>query len=358
MTGRMLCIIVLLFHATVPISIAAQTASAIKMSEQFNASLKRLDNKDGRLIKKIYVQTNTKVISPDAIVYQEHENDIPIFLEIDDSLVVSIKTSANSIQAYRCEKLFYNLSSLSDIDLTGIDTSKCTNMDDMFRGCSSLKRFDLNILSLSSIVFMRGMFQDCASLEEIGLSDKNMPSLGTLESFLENCRSLRKAEFINLETPELIRTLCMFRGCENLITVDLSGISTSKVVLMAGMFEGCRMLPYLNIKHFETNKASWTSRMFYGCEALKYLDISSMDTSNVETMKDMFYGSMKNGGQIIVGRSFVINDYSENMFMETGAIDIKGKMNRKNKNRIISKIHADQAKVLSVSGQECYPDVW
>ncbi|MCQ2145808.1 MAG: hypothetical protein MJY72_08695, partial [Bacteroidales bacterium] len=85
---------------------------------------------------------------------------------------------------------------------------------------------------------------------------------------------------------------------------------------------------------------------------------SSMDTSNIETMKDMFYGSMKNGGQIIVGRSFVINDYSQNMFMETGAIDIKGTINRKNKNRIISKIRADQTKVIPVSGQEDYPDVW
>lgn len=71
MVNRMLCVcIVLLFQATATISIAAQTESAIRMGSQFNAALKRLDDKDGQSIKKIYVQTNTAVISPDAIMYQ------------------------------------------------------------------------------------------------------------------------------------------------------------------------------------------------------------------------------------------------------------------------------------------------
>ena len=69
------------------------------------------------------------------------------------------------------DRLFRELEYLSDIDLSGFDTSKVTNMGLMFEGCSSLTTLDLSGFDTSNVTGSMGsMFEGCSRLTTLDLS--------------------------------------------------------------------------------------------------------------------------------------------------------------------------------------------
>ena len=52
--------------------------------------------------------------------------------------------------------MFYNCNSLSSIDLSNLNTSKVTNMQDMFNSCSSLTNVDISNMDVSNVYFNMG----------------------------------------------------------------------------------------------------------------------------------------------------------------------------------------------------------
>ncbi len=66
--------------------------------------------------------------------------------------------------------MFRDCSSLASLDLSPLDTSQVTQMEYMFSWCSSLRSFDLSLLDTSRVTNMSGMFCGCASLPSLDLS--------------------------------------------------------------------------------------------------------------------------------------------------------------------------------------------
>ena len=66
---------------------------------------------------------------------------------------------------FRCEKL-------TELDLSGFDTSSVKNMDNMFFKCKSLTELDLSSFDTSSVEDMGNMFQSCDNLTTIYVSEK------------------------------------------------------------------------------------------------------------------------------------------------------------------------------------------
>jgi len=54
--------------------------------------------------------------------------------------------------------LFFSLSSMRRVDLSGLDTSRVTDMHRMLDGCSSLASLDLSGLDTSGVTDMGHMF--------------------------------------------------------------------------------------------------------------------------------------------------------------------------------------------------------
>ena len=129
-----------------------------------------------------------------------------------------IKTARFSgvVRPKNARALFWGCSSLTSVDLTGLDTSESSSMCRMFEGCSSLTSVDLSSLDTSNVTDMYGMFYECSSLESIDLS--------------------------LLDTSKVTDMTYMFRECRSLKSVNLSGLNTSKVEGMRGMFEACKQL--------------------------------------------------------------------------------------------------------------------
>ena len=200
--------------------------------------------------------------------------DAPWYDYRDSITSAKIKDGVVAATTFR---MFRDCSRLISVDLSGLDTSKVTEMgredtweSGMFSGCTRLAYLDLSSLDTSNVTSMGCMFEGCSSLTSLDLS--------------------------TFDTSNVVDMNSMFAGCTKLTSLDLSGFDTSKVTNMgskssrtaAGMFENCSSLASLDLSSFDTSKVMDMSRMFFGCAKLTSLDLSRFDTSKVTCMDGMF----------------------------------------------------------------------
>lgn len=152
--------------------------------------------------------------------------------------------------------MFYNCTSLTALDLSGLDTSLVTDMSYMFQNCKSLTSLDLSGFDTSQVTEMSYIFRYCSGLTSLDVSGFN--------------------------TSLVTGMAAMFEDCSGLISLDLSGFNTSRVTGMGGMFENCSSLTSLDLSGFDTSRATSRAFMFTGCSSLRLLAISG-SMSNVLT---------------------------------------------------------------------------
>ena len=58
--------------------------------------------------------------------------------------------------------MFYNCSSLKELDLSNFNTNNVTNMSYMFFGCSSLNELNLFNFNTNNVINISGMFGGCS----------------------------------------------------------------------------------------------------------------------------------------------------------------------------------------------------
>ena len=174
-----------------------------------------------------------------------------------------------------CSYMFYNLISITEIDLSECDASKVTTMNCMFGNCVNLEKIKFGNINTSSVNNMLHLFYNCNKLSSIDLS--------------------------NFDTSQVIYMSYMFSGCSNLKEIDVSKFNTSLVTLMGFMFKDCTNLKYLNLSNFDTSKVLSVIGMFENCQSLIYLNLYSFKISNSVTKDNAFKGTN-------VNLKFCIND--------------------------------------------------
>jgi surface protein len=132
------------------------------------------------------------------------------------------------------------------------DTSNVTDMSYMFYNCTSLTEIDLSIFDTSNVTDMSFMFYNSTSLTEIDLSSFDTSNVTTMDS--------------------------MFDGCESLIEIDLSSFNIDKVEEMTDMFYNCHALETIYVSDqwyvevidvgSEPGSLISSSSMFYNCDSL------------------------------------------------------------------------------------------
>ena len=188
------------------------------------------------------------------------------------------------------EDMFSICLSISSLDLSPLDTSRVTDMRGMFWGCSSLSSLDLSPLKTSRVTDMGGMFWGCSSLSSLDLSPLDTSQVTDMKSMFSNCSSLRSLDLSPLKTSQVQHMGGMFDGCSSLRSLDLSPLDTSQVQYMGYMFAGCSSLASLDLSPLKTLRVESMWYMFSGCSSLRSLDLSPLDTSQVTNMRGMFSG--------------------------------------------------------------------
>ncbi|PDC33112.1 BspA family leucine-rich repeat surface protein [Listeria monocytogenes] len=189
------------------------------------------------------------------------------------------------------ENMFKYCSSLTELDVSGLDTSAVTNMTEMFYGCNALKELDASNFDTSSVTDMNSMFISCSALEKLDVSNFDTSSVTDMNSMFRGCSALKKLDVSNFDTSSVTDMNSMFRTCSALERVDVSNFDTSSVTDMNRMFDECKSLEILDVSNFDTNSVTDMGYMFYENEKLKKLDLSNFDTSSVTDMSFMFFQS-------------------------------------------------------------------
>lgn len=206
------------------------------------------------------------------------------------TMKISTQKSGVKVKAHPiCAKMFYNKSNLISIDLTALDASNITSMDQMFYNCKRLTNLDVSSLDTSNVTNMHGMFDKCISLTSLDLSNFDTSKVTNMAYMFSGCTALKYLNIASFKTINVAVMSYMFSHCESLTSLNLSNFNTTKVTNMCYMFSYCKSLTSLNISSFNTIIVTDMSAMFAECSRLQSLSIPSTFTTNcVNTMRSMF----------------------------------------------------------------------
>ncbi|HAC3378129.1 TPA: BspA family leucine-rich repeat surface protein [Listeria monocytogenes] len=185
-------------------------------------------------------------------------------------------------------RMFTLCRKLSELDVSGLNTSSVTDMEYVFAGPVVLEKLDVSNFDTSSVTNMRGMFAGCRSLEELDVSHFDTSSVTNMNYMFQYCELLEKLDVSHFDTSSVTNMHYMFGGCNSLEALDVSHFDTSSVTTMETMFAGCNSLEALDVSNFNTSSVTNMKTMFNGCNSLEELDLSNFDTSSVTTMASMF----------------------------------------------------------------------
>ena len=146
---------------------------------------------------------NEKEIQESEIRINDELIPFDYFYEFKHSKKYTIKYTFKTLLT-NTNYLFYNCSSLINIDLSNFDAKNINDMSYMFYQCSSLMSVDASYLNSQNVINMCYMFCNCSSLINIDLTYFN--------------------------TQNVKNMCCMFSGCSSLADINLSFLNTIYVL--------------------------------------------------------------------------------------------------------------------------------
>lgn len=198
--------------------------------------------------------------------------------------VSGINTSKMTDMSY----MFYYDLALTTLDLKSFDTSNATSMSHMFRECQKLVSVDLRRFDTSLVTNMEYMFQNCYSLTHLDLSSFDTSVVRSMVAMFQSCNKLTNLDVTNFDTSAVENMASMFYGCTSITELDVSNFDTSTVISMNAMFYNCKLLPELDVSNFDTSSVTDMGSMFAYCQGVTSFDLNNFDTSSVINMGSMF----------------------------------------------------------------------
>ncbi len=115
-----------------------------------------------------------------------------LFYEMSNCTSITGLENLDSTGVTSMERMFYQCSSLTSLDLSSFDTSSVTNMGFMFFYCSKLASLDLSTFDTSSVRDMSYMFQNCGSMQWLDISSFDTSNVTSLPYALSSESSLTR----------------------------------------------------------------------------------------------------------------------------------------------------------------------
>ena len=256
----------------------------------FNEKLKSLETSTNK-IEHFKKSTVVPATSMNAANIEDEDSDYEIKLWLDPT----DKTAyyyAEPERVYLNEdmnSMFRNMSSLTSLNLSNLDTSKVTNMGGMFLGVSNLATINLSNFDTSKVINMSFMFFGMSKLTTLNLSNFNTSKVIYMNRMFSDVSNLTTINLSNFDTSKVTNMGSMFYNMSKLTTFNLSNFNTSQVTNMDYMFAGMSNLTNLQLSElFDTSNVRSMRYMFHKDSKLTSLDLSSFNTKNVTNMDSMF----------------------------------------------------------------------
>ena len=175
--------------------------------------------------------------------------------------------------------MFSDCTSLTSLDLTSFNVKSITSGNIFsFDNCTALKtvKFGKN-LNFSGVTTMTKMFYNCSSLEELDLSMFDTSSVTSLANTFERCSNLKTLNLSGWNTENVTTMSQTFRDCPNLQELNLSSFKTPKVTTMWGMFIGDTNLKKVNMSNVTFIENVSIGGMFKNATGIEEIDLRNAD---------------------------------------------------------------------------------
>ena len=185
--------------------------------------------------------------------------------------------------------LFSEMSNLTSINMSNLDTGRMEDCMRMFRNCTKLTSLDTTDWDTSKVNSMNQMFSGCTGLAEIkGVEDWNTSACTNMMGLFYNCYKIDNLDLKQWDMSNVDTMRLMFGNCSVLKNLDTTGWDTSKVTNMNNLFFYCHGLEELDLSSWKVSSVQILEGLVYGCSNVKSVSINGWDTSNATTFKWMF----------------------------------------------------------------------
>ena len=242
-----------------------------------------------------------------------NDGTIYIAAETKNSIITFNEDSGYMFSNGNSDQAFSKVKSISVSKGVTIDTRSVTQFEEMFKGCSSLTddgiQGFLNRLDTSSAVNMCAMFGSTENLTNIDLSGFDTSNVTDMSWMFENDSALINITFGDrFVTSSVTGTksneglAAMFINCSSLKVLDLTNFDTSNVKSMWFMFSECSSLEkiYASDKFVTTNLITSDNysqaNLFKNCTKLEGDNGTVFSSSNVGASYAHLDGGTDNPG--------------------------------------------------------------
>ena len=118
--------------------------------------------------------------------------------------------------------LFWLFRYVEEIDVSGFDTSRVTNMEMMFSQLEKVKKLDLSTFDTSNVINMRQMFGITDKLEELDLSSFDTRNVTNMGSMFGSMLGIKTLDISNFDTSNVENFVEMFAYDDALETIYVS----------------------------------------------------------------------------------------------------------------------------------------
>lgn len=213
---------------------------------------------------------------------------------VENGVVPTTKLKAYLDETKSAEKLFYELSEATSVDMfiEYNDTENVTNMSNMFYGCRKIKNIPL--FNTSNVTNMQKMFYNCQSLITVPLF--NTSNVTTMQSMFQSCSKLTSIPLFDTSKVDYFQYA--FTGCSALTTIPAFNVSKKPMSNKFDyMFSGCTSLKSILmygmsdefiISYSTQFEASDLVTVMSNCQVITKSEKLTMGTTNLAKLNGVY----------------------------------------------------------------------
>jgi len=258
-----------------------ESTSLLEKGTDVKSALTRIDSTNAISFKKYPGVPNLEEIDNKVTLSTTYSN-FPTYAWNDNGTIYWWSEADTVYMNSDSSYFFEDLTNLQSLDVTGLNTSRVTNMSYMFHRCFKIQSLNLSTFDTSNVINMNGMFMRCRALTNLNIS--------------------------SFDTSRVTNMGNMFNQDYGFTTINLSHFNTSNVRDMNHMFCGTTSLDEVNITSFDTRNVTDMSYMFQG-SAIKTIDLSSFYNVNANIVG--MFNQAENVITIYVGEQWTTTKLSE-----------------------------------------------
>ena len=192
----------------------------------------------------------------------------------------------NSTKKYGSDSIFSGCSSLTSIDVSGLNLHYCESVNSMFNNCSALTDINMDDVDLNACIKFDNMFTNCSSAEKIHMN-RILLGEATNLSFVKSAAPW--LEFTGARLPKITSFFQCFKDSAKLVHITFDGAQLPVCESFSQMFYNCSKLVYASFGgNMVIPNLSDVSYMFYKCTKLASFNMDDLNTSNIVYMDHMF----------------------------------------------------------------------